>query len=454
MGIKKFDAAIIGAGSAGIVAATMFSKYGKKTALIEKRNIGGECLNSGCISSKILLKTAHLSQKIKDSAQLGISCSIKKPKLADVMQAVSQTAKAVTDHYREKIKSEKNLTFIEAQASFLDQNTLLAGEEKIKAEKIIIASGSSAFIPPIYGLKETGFLTSCSVFSAQELPGKLAVLGSGSIGLELGQSFLNLGSEVFIIDRGSGPFSKEDAEVGPLIKEKLEEEGMKFLTCAFVKRIKKEKGKKVVVYENKKGIFELAVDEILVATGRKPNTFTLNLSAAGIKTNERGFIITDSHLRTSVKNIYAAGDCAGPYLFAHMAVYQAKLAAENAVSGDLKRVDYSAVPWTTYTSPEVSHVGLNENEAKQKGLFERAQVIALKNIDRAVSERDTKGFLKLILGKKDKILGVTIVSEKAGEMIGMGVLSLKKNFSSKNFAGLILPYPTVSEIYTLASDGN
>ncbi|MEW5951092.1 MAG: FAD-dependent oxidoreductase [Elusimicrobiota bacterium] len=452
MAIKKYDAAVIGAGSAGIVAATMLAKHGKKTALIEKRDIGGECLNSGCISSKILLKTAHLSQKIKNAAQLGISCSIEKPRLSDVMKAVSKTAFEITEQYRDKIKAEKNIDFIEAQASFLDKNTLKAGDIEIKADKIIISSGSSAFIPEIEGLKETGFLTSCSVFSAKNLPNRLAVLGSGSIGLELGQSFLNLGSEVFIIDRSAGPFHREDAEIGPLIKSKLEEEGMKFIPFASVKKVSRKNGKKIITLEIKGETKDLEVDEILAATGRKPNTFSLNLKSAGIETNERGFIKTNSYLETSVKNIYAAGDCAGPYLFAHMAVYQAKLAAENILYGNKKETDYSAVPWTTYTSPEVAHVGLNENEAKEKSVFFRSHIIDLKNIDRAVSEKDTKGFLKLILGEKDKILGVTIVSEKAGEMIGMGVLSLKKNFSADNFGGLILPYPTVSEIYTFAAE--
>lgn len=452
MGIKKYDAAVIGAGSAGIVAATMLAKNGRKTALIEKRNIGGECLNSGCISSKILLKTAHLSQKIKNSAQLGISCSIEKPKLSEVMKAVSKTASDITEQYRDKIKAEKNIDFLEAQAYFLDEKTIKAGEDEIKADKIIISSGSSAFIPEIEGLKEAGFLTSCSVFNAETLPGRLAVLGSGSIGLELGQSFLNLGSEVYIIDRSAGPFHREDAEIGPLIKAKLEEEGMKFIPFAVVKKVSLQKGRKKLTLEIKGDIKELEVDEILIATGRKPNTSFLNLKAARIETGERGFIKVNPYLETSSKNIYAAGDCAGPYLFAHMAVYQAKLAVENILYGNKKEADYSAVPWTTYTSPEVAHVGLNENEAKEKGLFRRAQLIDLKNIDRAVSEKDTKGFLKLILGEEDKILGVTIVSEKAGEMIGMGVLSLKKNFSAENFGGLILPYPTVSEIYTFAAD--
>jgi pyruvate/2-oxoglutarate dehydrogenase complex dihydrolipoamide dehydrogenase (E3) component len=450
----KFDyhIIVIGAGSAGLVVASGSAGLGAKVALIEEEKMGGDCLNTGCVPSKSFLKCAHLAKDIKESNQFGLTAHLDKVELKKIMDRVRSVVKEIEPHDSKERYEGLGVEVFLGKAKISNKHTVEVGKKKLTGKYIVIATGSTPSIPNIKGLKEVPFLTNKNIFELEKRPSHLIVLGAGPIGLELGQGFSHLGSKVTIIDKSTNLFSKDDPEVAPIMEKKFLDDGIDLLLGSDILEIKKGGDAHIVVIIEHNGkTKEIKGDNLLVALGRVPSTIGLGLGSMGIQLDERGFVVTDKKLRTNIKNIFACGDVTGPYLFTHMAGYQAGIVIRNTIFRLGAKVDYVAVPWTTYTKPEVSHVGYTEPQAKSLGLFRESVLAELKDNDRAKAENDVLGFLKLIIGKKGQIIGATLVGEKAGEMIPVATLAIKQKLRATDFLGMIFSYPTEAEIFAAAS---
>ena len=450
----KYDyhLAVIGAGSAGLVVASGAAGLGAKVALIEGHKMGGDCLNYGCVPSKAFLKSAHLAHDIAHSKALGIESEQKPVDMKQVMDYVQSIIKEIEPHDAKERYEGLGVKVFEGYGSLKDRHTVLVNNDlSIRAKFIVIATGSTASVPLISGLNETPYFTNHTIFNLTESPKHLIVLGAGPIGLELGQGFCHLNSQVTVVDMIPTLFNKDDPEVGPLMQGVFEKDGMHFELEAKVHSVSGAESDITVKIDRNGSIKEVKGTHLLVSLGRVPVTKGLNLDAVGVKVNDRGYIITNNRLQSSVPNIYVCGDVVGPYQFTHMAGYQAGIVIRNTIFKMRATVNYSIVPWATYTKPEVSHVGYTEPWAKQESLFYDSIVVNLDRMDRAKTDDDRKGFLKLILGKKNHIIGATIVSNKAGEMISLASLAVQKKLKPSVFMSMIFPYPTESEIYKFAA---
>lgn len=449
----KYDyhVAIIGAGSAGLVVASGCANIGAKVALFEKDKMGGDCLNFGCVPSKSFLRSAHIADFIKNSEDFGIESSINKIDITKVMKRVKSVIDEIAPHDSKERYEKLGVDVFSEEAFLADNHTIKTDNINITAKYIVIATGSGPLVPPIPGLKDVPYLTNKNIFNIQALPEHLIVLGGGPIGLELGQGFRHLGSDVTIIDMLPSIFPKDDPEVAPILEKHLIKDGLKLEFNSKIIEVVSENDSVIVVIEKDNKKEKITGDAILVSLGRIPSNKNLGLEIIGINTDKKGYIITDKTLKTSVNNIYACGDVVGPYQFTHMAGYQAGIVVRNIILPIKSKVNYSTVPWVTYTKPEVAHVGYTEPWAKSEGIYAEKVVISLAEMDRAKAENDKDGFLKLILGKKNKIIGATMVGEKAGEMIAVASLAIREGLSATNFAGQIFSYPTESEIYKFAS---
>jgi pyruvate/2-oxoglutarate dehydrogenase complex dihydrolipoamide dehydrogenase (E3) component len=442
---------VIGAGSAGLVVASGAATLGAKVALVEREKMGGDCLNAGCVPSKAFLKCAHLAKDIRESQKFGLESTIKEVDLADIMERVKSVIKEIQPHDSRERYEGLGVDVITGNGELLDSHTVKVGGIIITSKSIVIATGSEPVVPKIKGLENVSYLTNKNVFELKKLPKHLIILGGGPIGLELGQGFRHLGSKVTIIDRNQGLFGKDDAEVGTLMEKVLIKDGIALKLKSKIIEIKKNNENITVIIEQGGKTEEITGDNILVSLGRKPVTYGLGLEKAKVELNERGFVVVNKKLQTNIKNIYACGDATGPYQFTHMAGYQAGIVIRNIIFHLGSKVDYSAVPWTTYTKPEVAHVGYTEPMAKNLGLFKEAILVSLDEIDRAKTENDRIGFLKLILGNKGRIIGATLVGEKAGETIPLATLAIKKKLKATTYLGMIFSYPTEAEIFKFAS---
>lgn len=438
---------VIGAGSAGLVVASGVSTFGAKTALIEADKMGGDCLNTGCVPSKTFLKSAHLARDIQNSPQYGITSSLGKINLSKIMKQVQSVIKEIEPHDSKKRYERLGVKVYSGKAEILDDHTVQVNKKNITGKYIVIATGSDPVIPPIPGLKQVPYLTNKNIFKLKTLPKHLLVLGAGPIGMELGQGFKHLGSNVSIIDMNDRLFLKDDPEVGMLMEKKMREDGINLQLSSKVIEVTRKGRDIIVTIEKNNQKQKIKGDTILAALGRRPAVDGLGLENLGLQTNKRGMIITNKKMQTNIKNIYACGDVTGPYQFTHMAGYQAGIVVRNIIFKLGSKVNYSTVPWTTYTKPEVAHVGYTEPWAKSLGLFKKSVLYYLDQIDRAKAENDRDGFLKFILNKKNQLIGATLVGEKAGEMIPLATLAIKQKLKPGVFLGLILSYPTEAEIY-------
>ncbi|MGB5156027.1 dihydrolipoyl dehydrogenase family protein [Desulfobacterium sp. N47] len=446
-----YQIAVIGAGSAGLSTAAGAAGLGAKVALIEQDKMGGECLNSGCVPSKSFLRCAHQAAEIKNSSKYGILASFEGVDMKALMQRVQGVIREIEPHDSAQRFKSLGVDVISGQAQITGPNSIKADGREISAKYIVIATGSEAIVPPIKGLLETKHYTNRDIFSLEKLPEKLVILGGGPIGLELGQGFCHLGSKVAVIDMAPKLFTKDDREVGALMEKIMRSDGMEFYLGATIVEIRKD-GESTFVRISKDGKDTyLEFDTLLVALGRAAVTDGLGLADAGVATDKRGYIITNKRQQTSTPSIYACGDICGPYQFTHMAGYQAGIILRNIIFKLPAKANYSAVPWVTYAMPEVAHVGYTEDTAREKGLLGDISLEYFNEIDRSKTEDDTAGFLKIVMDKKKRIIGTTIVGKKAGEMIGLSAIAIKKKIKATYFMNMIFPYPTESEIYALAS---
>jgi len=448
--MERYNLIVIGAGSAGLVVAAGAAGLGARVALIEKHKMGGDCLNYGCVPSKALLRAAKVAQAAREAHRYAIR-GVSDPGIQDaraVMDYVRSCQAHIAPHDSvERFTGLGVEVFLGGGRLTSAHDVEVAGTGKtLWGRHIVLATGSRAMIHPIPGLEEAGFLTNETVFDLERLPGSLLVMGGGPIGTELGQAFARLGSKVTIVSSTAHICPREDADVADVLATRMRREGVTILDRARASRVEVRGGAKVVTVRTGGGEREIAADEILVATGRRPNIEGLGLEAAGVAHDAKG-VTTGAACRTNVPSVWAIGDLAGPYLFTHWAGYQARVVIRNTLFPGTVKCDYGNLPWTTFTEPEIAHVGLSETAAREKNVRHTVFKAAFEDNDRAVCDGEYEGsFAKVVAGDKGKILGATIVHPHAGDLLAELVLAKRWGLTLSNLSNTIHTYPSLSEI--------
>lgn len=446
---------VIGAGAAGLVSAYIAAATKAKVTLVESHRMGGDCLNYGCVPSKALIKSAKLAHQMRQADHYGLEPVEPKVPFARVMARVHQVIADIAPHDSVERYTNLGVEVLEGYAKLIDPWTVEiamndGSTRRLTTRAIIIATGAQPFVPPLPGIEDVGFMTSDTMWDAlkdrQTAPKRLVVLGGGPIGSELAQSFARLGSEVTQIEMAPRIMIREDEEVSALVKASLEADGVKVLTGHKALSCGVTDGRKWLEVEHQGQTRRIEFDDMIAAVGRAPRLKGFGLEELGIKVNR--VVETNEYLETLYPNILAAGDVAGPYQFTHTAGHQAWFAAVNALFGDLKRfkADYRVIPWATFTDPEVARVGLSEAEAKEKGIAVEVTRYGMDDLDRAIADGSAHGFVKVLTPPgKDRILGVTIVGEHAGDLIAEFVLAMKHGLGLGKILGTIHIYPTLAE---------
>jgi len=442
----EYDIVAIGGGTAGLVTAAGAAYLGARSALVERDRLGGDCLWTGCVPSKAAIASAKRAHAMATAGSLGLETSSPAHSFADVMDRVRGARATVAHHDDPDRFRAMGVAVHFGEARFVSPGVLeVEGEGRIRAKRFVIATGAEAFVPPIPGLAEAGYLTNATLFETSTLPDRLVVLGGGPIGLELAQVYQRLGAQVTVLEMASGLLPKEDPDVAAFMEASLRAEGIALHTGTKVVRIAVEDGAKVCIAEDGS---RHSADEILVATGRRANVEGLGLDVVGVRVDKG--VQVDKKLRTTAPGIWAAGDVTGGLQFTHVAEYMAKTVVQNALVPVKKKVDYSSVPWVTYTDPEVAHVGLSQAEGEARG--GQTYRYEFSDLDRAIADGDTAGFVKITADKKGRILGATIVGTAAGELLFPLVLAKTHGIPLAKISGTIFPYPTHMEGIKRASD--
>ncbi len=448
---KKFDynMVVIGAGSGGLVTAYIAAAVKAKVALIEKHKMGGDCLNTGCVPSKALIRSAKFAKDVQVSKKYGFKLAAQENDFSAIMERVQGAVKAIEPHDSVERYSSLGVEVLQGHpAKMLSPWEVEVNGKILTTKNIVIASGARPFIPPIPGLDAVKPLHSDNLWEIREQPKRLLVLGGGPIGSEMAQSFARLGCEVTQVEANDRIMRMEDTDVSDLITKKFEDDGIKVLTNHKAKEFKIEGGVKKVICDSPNGDVTIEFDEVLMAIGRRANVDGFGLKEVGVELTPRGTVKVDEYLRTNFHNIFAVGDVAGPYQFTHTASHQAWYAAVNGLFGKFKKfkADYRVIPWCTYVDPEVARVGINEQEAEAQGIDYEVTKYEMHELDRAITDSATDGFIKVITPPgKDKILGVTIVGSRAGDLLAEYVLAMKYNLGLNKILGTIHTYPTYAE---------
>ncbi|MBP6814397.1 MAG: FAD-dependent oxidoreductase [Burkholderiaceae bacterium] len=450
---------VIGAGSAGLVTAYIAAAVKASVTLIERHQMGGDCLNTGCVPSKALIRSAKLLHQARKSQAYGIREMQVGFEFADVMERVQRVIRTIEPHDSVQRYTSLGVDCVKGQARIVSpwevevtEPAIAAGDAPVRrvisARSIVIAAGARPLVPPIPGLQDVGYLTSDNVWAIRELPARLIVLGGGPIGCELAQSFARFGSQVTQVEMAPRLLIREDPEVSTLVAEAFTAEGIDVRVGHKALRFEQSDGQRVLVAEHQGAEVRIAFDQVLLALGRSPNTAGYGLEEMGIATTAARTVEVDGFLRTRFPNIFACGDVAGPYQFTHTAAHAAWFAAVNALFGRFKQfpVDWSVVPWCTFTDPEVARVGLNETEAAAKGIAYEVSRFGIDDLDRAIADEAAHGFIKVLtVPGKDRILGVTIVGEHAGDLIAEYVAAMKQRIGLNKVLGTMHIYPTLAE---------
>jgi dihydrolipoamide dehydrogenase len=441
-----YNLVAIGAGSAGLVTSYIGAAVKSKVGLIEKHKMGGDCLNTGCVPSKALIKSAKVVHFGKRSREFGLSKIEVDFNFKDVMERVHRVVKEVEPHDSVQRYESLGVECITGEARIIDPWTINVGDRTLTTKNIVIATGAGPAIPKIPGIENATYVTSDNLWDIRELPKKFVIMGGGPIGCEMAQAFARFGSEVTIIEAADRIMRIEDPEVSEIITQVFQHEGIKVLTSHSVKSFFNSDGVKKVICENKKNIVEVEYDLVLVAVGRRPNIKGFGLEELGVKLRDNGTVDVNEYLQSSIPNIYACGDVTGPFQLTHMAAHQAWYCAVNGLFPVKFKVDYSVVPWCTYTDPEVATVGETETSAKKKELDFEVTEYELSDLDRAIAEDEKKGVVRVITKKgKDKILGATIVGSQASSMIVEFVAAMKNKKGMNSILGTIHVYPSFGE---------
>ena len=454
---KKFDRnmIVIGAGAGGLVTSYIAAAVKAKVTLIEAGEMGGDCLNTGCVPSKAIIKSAKIAQQMRHGENYGLENTTPQFSFKKVMARVHQVIADIAPHDSIERYTNLGVEVLKGYGKLIDPWTVEiklndGSTQTLTARTLVIATGARPFVPPLPGIEETGYVTSDTLWSKfaelDEAPKKLVVLGGGPIGCELAQSFARLGSSVTQVEMTQRVMIKEDVEVSAFAHQSLTDSGVNILTSHQALRCEAREGKKYLVVKHNDTEIDIEYDELLCAVGRSARLKGYGLEELGIETNRT--IVTNDYLETLYPNIFAAGDIVGPYQFTHVAAHQGWYAAVNGLFGHFKKfkVDYRVIPWTTFIDPEVARVGLNEQEAIDKGIDYEITRFEFEELDRAITESANNGFIKVITPKgKDKILGVTVVSEHAGDLIAEFVLAMKHGLGLNKILGTIHSYPTWAE---------
>ena len=435
-----YDLVIIGAGSAGLTAAGFAVQLGARVAILDKHRIGGDCTWTGCVPSKTLLKVAKVAHLMRNANHYGLTPSEAVVDLKSVMSHVRNVIAQVYQHESPEALRANGIEVFLGDVRFLDPHTLIVGESTLTARHILLATGAHPFIPSITGLDDVEYLTYKNLWNLEILPGHLLVVGAGPIGCEIAQAFRRLGARVTLLEAGDRMLPRDGPAASKVLAEVFTTEGIDLRFNVTAERTWQDRNGIHLVADGR----ELVGDALLVAVGRQPNVDNLALDQAGVSYSAKG-IGVDEHLRTSQRHIYAAGDCTGSYQFAHYAGWQAAMAVRNALLPGAAKGVSDRVPWTTFTDPEVAHVGLTEDEARKK--FGSAVMTCewpMEWVDRARTEGDTVGFLKLVHKKDGTLLGATIVAGRAGEMIHEWIVALEHGLKVGDLAQVIHVYPTYS----------
>jgi dihydrolipoamide dehydrogenase len=451
----RFDCnvVVIGGGSAGLVTAYIAAAVKAKVTLIEKHRMGGDCLNTGCVPSKALIRSAKFLAEARRAPELGMRAATVDFDFAEVMTRVQRVITTIEPHDSVARYTALGVECIEGEARITSPWTVEVRDEKgatrtLSTRAIVIAAGARPLMPPIPGIDTVGCLTSDTVWSLRELPKRLVVLGGGPIGCELAQCFARFGSQVTLVEMLPRLLVREDPEIAARVEQRFRAEGITVLTGHRAQSFSNSGGVKNLVCQHAGGTINIGFDAVLCALGRAANTTGYGLEELGIPLTKAGTIETNAWLQTNYPNIYACGDVAGPYQFTHTAAHQAWYAAVNALFGGFRKfaVDYSVIPWATFTDPEIARVGLNETEAKEKNIPFEVTRFDLAELDRAIADEAAHGVVKVLtVPGKDRILGVTIAGEHAGDLIAEYVTAMRHGLGLNKILGTIHIYPTLAE---------
>jgi len=442
---------VIGGGSAGLVTAYIGAAVKARVTLVEKHKLGGDCLNTGCVPSKALIRSARLLSHMSRSNEFGIASARADFDFATVMERVQTVIRTIEPHDSAERYAGLGVDVVHGSARIVSpwevEVTRADGDtQRLTTRSIVIATGARPFLPPIPGIEEVGYLTSDNVWELRELPRRLVVLGGGPIGCELTQAFARFGARVTQVEMAPRIMMREDPEISEMVAQRFSGEGIAVLVNHRAARFVIENGEKILIADHDGQEVRIPFDAVLVAVGRAANLTGFGLEELGIPTGRT--VDTNEFLQTSYPNIYAAGDVAGPFQFTHTAAHQAWYAAVNALFDPLRKfkADYSVIPWATFVEPEVARVGLNELEAREKGVPCEVTTYGIDDLDRAIADGEAHGLIKVLtVPGKDKILGVTIAGEHAGDLIAEFVLAMKQGIGLNRILGTIHIYPTLAE---------
>ncbi|MBT4288947.1 MAG: FAD-dependent oxidoreductase, partial [Deltaproteobacteria bacterium] len=419
-----------------------------KVALIEKSQMGGDCLNTGCVPSKALIKSARYLSMARKAEKLGLESQPVIFEFSEVMERVQKVIQTVAPHDSVERYTDLGVDCITGTAEIIDPYRVSVDGKMITTKNIVVATGAVPFVPPFKGLELTDYKTSDTIWNLRKLPEKMIVLGGGPIGCELAQCFARFGAKVSIIEMGPHLLVREDNEVIEFVEKSFSEDGIEILTNHKAKKFIVEDDQKILVCETNDQELKIPFDEVLIALGRRANTKGFGLEKLGVEIARTGTVKVDPFLRSNYPNIFACGDVAGPYQFTHTAAHQAWYVAVNALFSGIKKfkVDYRVIPWCTFTDPEIARVGINEKDAQQQNIPHEVTEYQLSDLDRAIADSEAEGIVKVLtVPGKDEILGVTIAGAHAGELIAEFVLAMRYKLGLNKILGTIHIYPTWSE---------
>jgi len=443
----RYNLVVIGAGTAGLVAAAGAAGLGAKVALIERELMGGDCLNVGCVPSKAIIAAARVAATVRDAGEFGVGAPDKvEVDFSAVMERMRKLRADISPHDSFERFKGLGIDVFQGQGTFTGRDTIEIDGKTLKFKKAVIATGARASAPPIDGLEDVEYLTNETLFSLTELPKRLAIIGAGPIGCEMAQTFARLGSEVFLVENEHGILPREDPDASKIVADAMAKDGVKILCCGKQLNLSKVEGGRVrLTVESHGKSYDESFDKLLVAVGRAPNVDGLGLEVAGVEFHKRG-VTVDDRLRTTNKNIFAAGDICSPYQFTHAADFMARAVIQNALFMGRSKVSSLIIPWSTYTSPEIAHVGMYPKDAEEKGIEIDTYTQEFSGVDRAILESETGGFVKIHVKKgTDKIVGGTVVATNAGDIVSEITMAMKTGTGLGAVGSVIHPYPTQAE---------
>jgi len=450
----RYNMVVIGGGTAGLVTAAGAAGLGAKVALVERALLGGDCLNVGCVPSKALIRCARAAADVRTAGEFGVRVP-GEPEVdfPAIMERMRRLRASISHHDSAARFRDLGVDVFIGEGRFISGDTVQVGDARLRFARACIATGARAFVPTIDGLDDAGYLTNETVFSLTQLPRRLAVIGGGPIGCELAQTFARFGSEVHMVEMGRHVLGREDPDAAKIVQDALVRDGVKLHLQSQFTAVRTEDGSKTLVLETGDDTREIACDEILVAVGRAPNVQNLGLSTASVEYDEKSGVAVDERLRTTNKRIFAAGDVCFPYKFTHTADAMARMVIRNALFFGRAKTGGLIIPWCTYTDPEIAHVGLAEHDVAERGIEIDTYRIDLADVDRAILDGETEGFLKVHAKKgKDDILGATLVARHAGEMISEVTATMRAGKGLATLSDTIHCYPTQVEAIRKAGD--